>query len=256
MATKILIRITAFVAAAVLLGLAPVEAQTRNYALDSADGLTLHNITAAPTTYKGKKGLRITMSDDAAEARKRADAARREAPRATKKAAVPEGRTIEFLAELTETQFHDGVIELELSGEPAADAGPQARGFVGIAFRISPGETDKYECFYLRPTNGRADDQERRNHSAQYISHPEFPWFRLRQETPSKYETYVDLAPGDWTKVKIEVRGAQAKLYVHGNEQPTLIVNDLKHGAHATGRIGLWIDGGTVAHFSNLRISP
>ena len=196
------------------------------------------------------------MSEEAVAARQRASAASQAAGPATKKAAAPEGRAVEFLAELTGIEFHDGVIEVELAGEPAADAGPQARGFVGIAFRISPEGTDRYECFYVRPTNGRADDQERRNHSAQYVSHPEYPWFRLRGEAPSKYESYVDLVPGEWTKLKIEVRGGKAKLFVHGNEQPTLIVNDLKRGADAKGRVGLWIEGGTVAHFSNLRISP
>ena len=66
--------------------------------------------------------------------------------------------------------------------------------------------------------------------SAQYISFPEFPWMRLRKETPEKNESYVDLEPDAWTKVKIEVQGDQARLFVHGSAQPTLIVKDLKHG--------------------------
>ena len=69
------------------------------------------------------------------------------------------------------------------------------------------------------------------------------------------YESYVDLIPGAWTRVKIEVRGEQARLYVHDMKQPTLIVNDLKSGAHARGGIALWIDIGTVAHFRNLVVS-
>lgn len=40
----------------------------------------------------------------------------------------------------------------------------------------------KLEAIYLRPTNGRADDQLRRNHAVQYISHPEHLWERLRAE--------------------------------------------------------------------------
>ena len=86
-----------------------------------------------------------------------------------------------------------------------------ARGFTGVAFRISP-DAAKFELFYLRPTNGRADDQERRNHSAQYDSFPDYPWFRLRKETPGKYESYVDLVPGEWTKVKISVSGVKASV--------------------------------------------
>ena len=102
---------------------------------------------------------------------------------------------------------------------------------VGIAFRVKE-DLQTYDAFYLRPTNGRAEDQERRNHSVQYISHPDWPWFRLRKETPGKYESYVDLVPGQWTKIRIEVRGEQARLYVHDNEQPTLIVKDVKSGAN------------------------
>jgi hypothetical protein len=112
-----------------------------------------------------------------------------------------------------------------------------------------------YDALYLRPTNGRADDQVRRNHSVQYISHPDWPWFRLRKETPGQYESYVDLVPGEWTKVKIEVRGVQARLYVHDQFQPTLIVNDLKTGAKARGDVALWLDLGTVAHFRNLTVT-
>ena len=47
----------------------------------------------------------------------------------------------------------------------------------------------------------------------------------------------MDLMPGAWTRVKIEVRGERARLYVHGQENPTLIVNDLKTGAQGKGRL-------------------
>src|SRR5262249_11420144 len=132
---------------------------------------------------------------------------------------------------LNKPEFQDGMIEIELAGEPAANAGGGARGFVGVAFRVSldaAKDAAKYECFYLRPTNGRADDQVRRNHSTQYISYPDFPWQRLRKEFPEKYESYVDVVPGEWTKMKIEVRGDKARLYVHDAPQPALVVNDLK----------------------------
>jgi signal peptidase I len=41
----------------------------------------------------------------------------------------------------------------------------------------------------------------------------------LRKEFPEKYESYVDLVAGEWTRVKIEVRGEKARLYVNGVEQ-------------------------------------
>lgn len=84
--------------------------------------------------------------------------------------------------------FGNGIIELEVAGRPSAEASGQARGFIGIAFRVDQ-ENEKLECIYLRPTNGRADDQVRRNHSVQYVSHPDYPWHRLRKESPGKYES-------------------------------------------------------------------
>ena len=55
--------------------------------------------------------------------------------------------------------------------------------------------------------------------------------------------------------MKIEVRGEQARLFVHDMKQPTLIVNDVKSGANGKGAVALWIDAGTVAHFRNLTVS-
>jgi hypothetical protein len=203
--------------------------KTTTIALDNPSELQPRNVKMEQVTYKGKKALRAV---DAATGN------------------VGDGIQ---LVVLNKTEFQDGVIEVEFAGEPAATAGAGARGFVGLAFRVAP-DAAKYECFYLRPTNGRADDQARRNHSTQYISYPEFPWQRLRKDFPEKYESYVDLVPGEWTKVKIEVRGDKAKLYVHDAPQPVLVVNDLKLG-QSTGQIALWVGAGTVAHFANLRIS-
>lgn len=159
-----------------------------------------------------------------------------------------------LLVILPGSDFQDGVIELDLAGNVLPGAAGGARGFVGIAFRVQQ-DHKAYEAFYLRPANGRADDQVRRNHSTQYISHPEWTWSRLREEFPKKYESYADLVPGAWTRVKIEVRGEKARLYVHGAEQPCLIVNDLRGGVRR-GALALWIGPGTVAHFANLRIGP
>ena len=131
-------------------------------------------------------------------------------------------------------------------------ASQAARGFVGVAFRVAP-QIETFECFYIRPTNGRAEDQVRRNHSSQYISYPGYPWELLREKHPEKYESYVDLVPAKLTSLKIEVRGDKARLYVHGNEQPTLIINDLKQ-APRSGAIALWIGPGTIGHFADLRI--
>ena len=215
-----------------------LHAQGAAFPLESTSGLRLHNVKAEAVTHTGKRGVRVTISD---EGRRQLEA-------------NPQAR-LEQLALVEGANFSEGVIEVELAGVPAADAGVGARGFVGIAFRVQP-DMKTYDAFYIRPTNGRAEDQERRNHAAQYISHPDWPWDRLRRETPSKYESYVDLVPDQWTTLRIEVRGDHARLYVNGAAQPTLIVNDLRMGAGARGAVALWIDPGTVAHFRNLRISP
>jgi hypothetical protein len=145
------------------------------------------------------------------------------------------------------------VIEVDLAGMPSASADAGARGFVGISFHVQPGAV-RMKTFYLRPTNGRADDQVRRNHSTQYTADPEWPWHRLRREEPGRYESYVDLIPGEWTSLRIVVAASRAELYVNGAGQPALVVTDLKY-PDRSGGVALWIGAGTVAHFANLRIT-
>jgi len=214
-----------------LIELAPIVcglAVGQTFPLETMDGLKPHKAKVEAAVHKGKKEIRVTGMPGAA------------------------GSGSPLLL-LPVKDFESGTIEAEISGEPGAGAGPGARGFVGIAFRIGE-DMDKYDAFYLRPTNGRAEDQVRRNHSAQYISHPAWTWQRLRKEEPEKYESYVDLAPGEWTRVRIEVDGVKARLYVHGGEQPALVVSNLKQGAWK-GQVGLWIEPGTIGHFRNVKVT-
>ncbi|HKT46882.1 MAG TPA: hypothetical protein VJP87_05095 [Candidatus Acidoferrales bacterium] len=193
------------------------------------ENLDLHNVKSEQVTYRGRRALRITD------------------------AAPPNLDDAGRLAIIPRTSFQDGTIAVDLAGDTAPDAPPRMRGFVGIAFRVDP-QASRFECFYLRPKNGRSEDQLQRNHSAQYISFPGFGWEKLRTETPGKYESYVDLVPGQWTRVRIQVAGSLARLYVNGAEQPVLVVNDLKQPS-ASGAVALWVGTGTIAHFSNLTIT-
>ena len=195
-------------------------------AAQSADRLTGKNVSIAQTNYKGRNAIQVV--------------------------ATPEAPNAASYAVVKDVLFRDGTIEVDLAGQPAAGAGGGARGFIGIAFRLQG--DGSYEYIYLRPTNGRADDQIRRNHSTQYSSHPNFDFARSRQEAPEKYESYVDLQPGVWTKYKIEVEGRKARLYVHGAEQPCLIVDDLKLEPREGG-VALWVGPGTEGYFSNLKIA-
>jgi hypothetical protein len=45
--------------------------------------------------------------------------------------------------------------------------------FLGVAFRVKD-RVRKTEKFYLRPTNGKANDPERRSHAVQYVSKTEY----------------------------------------------------------------------------------
>lgn len=166
---------------------------------------------------------------------------------------VPAGNSGSGIAVVKSSSFLDGTIEADVAGAPGAGADSAARGFIGLAFRLHDGA--HFELFYIRPTNGRANDQLRRNHSTQYESVPDWPWDRLRKESPGVYESYADLETGAWTKLKIVVSGTTAQLYVNGAAQPALLVNDLKL-APAKGAIGLWVGPGTDGYFANLKVTP
>jgi hypothetical protein len=253
--------LTALVPALVITG------QTKSLKLNTVSGLTLHNATATPVKFKGKGAVKLAISPEglqkqsappppppAGESKKGGRKGGQKKGAAAPPA--PAANRVDVLALVDGVEFGNGTIELDLAGEPSPGAGEGgARGFVGVAFRVQPNR-ETYDCFYVRPTNGRADDMERRNHSVQYIQHPGFPWFKLRAETPSKYEAYADMMPGEWIHLKIDVDGEKAKLYVNKAKQPTLLVNDVKSGASAKGAVALWIEGSTVAHFANLKITP
>jgi hypothetical protein len=204
-------------ASGILLGLSQGGASPNDL---QAIGVTLDSVS-----YHGRDAIRLIESD-----------AKREGG-----LAVIKGRT-----------FQDGVIELDVAGRRGAHAVPDDRGFIGVAFRVREGG-GRYEYIYLRPDNGRAADQVRRNHATQYASHPDFGFDRLRKESPERYESYVDLESGAWTRMRVEVQGVTARLYVHDAPQPVLVVNDLKLGAGGGG-LAIWIGPGTEGYFSNLRI--
>jgi hypothetical protein len=159
----------------------------------------------------------------------------------------------QLLAIVRNRPFHDGTIDLDLAGALSKTAAESNRGFIGVVFRMQPDESH-YECIYIRPTNGRAQDQLRRNHSTQYESLPDWPWSRLRQESPGVYESYADMVEGEWIHMKIVVHGKEAALYLGDNSQPSLLVHDLKLG-DGSGAIALWGGVGTEGYYSNLEVS-
>lgn len=149
--------------------------------------------------------------------------------------------------------FKNGIIEVKVLSRLLEDAPDFARGFIGLAFRINE-DNSKFESIYIRPTNARSDDQVRRNHSIQYYAYPDYKFDRLRKEAPEKYESYTDMEMNKWITMRIVVKDTQAKLFIGENKEPSLIVNDLKHGANASGGIGLWVDIGTEGFFSDFKV--
>lgn len=158
-------------------------------------------------------------------------------------------------ARLVGSNFHNGTIEVKVLSRLLPGAPALARGFIGLAFRINE-DNSQFESVYIRPVNGRADNQLQRNHAVQYFSYPEYRFERLRQEAPGAYETYADMGLNEWIRLRLVVHGAQAQLFLNDNKQPTLLVNDLKHGPTASGGIGLWVDVGTEGFFSDLKVTP
>ncbi|MGA2130812.1 MAG: hypothetical protein ABSH50_00725 [Bryobacteraceae bacterium] len=194
--------------------------------LSDPSRLKLQHVRAETATYRGLSSLKVVED--------------------------PAGST-EALALIKDLAFHNGAIEVDVAGTPSANADPQARGFIGVVFRVAANGA-RCENIYIRPTNGRATDQLRRNHATQYESIPDWPWHRLRQESPGVYESYADMAPGEWTHLRVLVHGINAALYVNGAAQPCLLVHDLKLG-DSEGGIGLWIGPGTEGYFSKLTVS-
>lgn len=209
------------------LGFLRLSAQTFPFAKDK---MVAVNVSMSVETLKGKSVVRVA-----------------------KDTAVKEVDEPTFV-KLKGVEFKDGTIEVRVLSKLQPTAPGLARGFIGVAFRIND-DHSKFECLYIRPANGRDSNQVRRNHSIQYFSYPDYKFSRLRKEAPEQYESYADMGLNEWIKLKIVVKGRHAKLFLNDNKEPSLVVNDLKHGAGLSGAIGLWVDIGTDGLFSDLKIS-
>jgi hypothetical protein len=206
--------------------LAHAQARVQAFPLADAAGLAAPKAKIEAAEYLGRKCVRVTVDKEDGE----------------------------VLVPLPGSDFQDGTIEADFALKANVPPGRRFPGFVGIAFRVRP-DASHYEAFYLRPGNSQAPDQAMRNHSTQYVSEPDFGWYRLRREWPWLYESHADLAMDTWTKVRIEVSGRAAKLYLNGSEKPTLIVDGLK-GEDLHGAVALWGYSEEEAYFSDVRIMP
>lgn len=207
-------------------GFGETPAAKQTFPLRETTGLVTVNAKAEAVKYQGREAVRL----------------------------ITEGSDNEGLAVLPGTDFQDGVIEAEVAMKALTPPGVRFPGFIGIAFRAKP-DASHYELFYLRPGNGVANDQAMRNHAVQYSAQPGFGWYPLRREWPWVYESYAEIEPETWTKVRIEVAGRAAKIYLNGSAKPSLVVDGLK-GEDLRGAVALWGFTNEEAYFSNVRITP
>jgi hypothetical protein len=135
-------------------------------------------------------------------------------------------------ASLKDFEMTGGVIDVDM-------AGSGARGFYNIYFRTQ-GDGNGEEV-YLRPHKTGLDDAQ------QYapILNGMAPW---QIYNGPGFTRAVDIPRGVWFHVRLEITGAQAKLYVNDMREPSLVMNDLKSGIR---KGGVGLEG---TYFSNFEI--
>jgi NADH:ubiquinone oxidoreductase subunit len=140
-------------------------------------------------------------------------------------------------AELKDFEMRDGVLDVDVATAPK-------RGFFGFDFRIDKDEVN-YEEIYLRPHKSGLPD------AIQYTS---------VLNTGRNWQIYngpgftaaVDIPKEEWFHLRLELTGAQAKLYVRDMDQPALVMNDLKSGVQK-GKVALFVLTGETC-FSNFEV--
>jgi hypothetical protein len=157
------------------------------------------------------------------------------------KPAEYQGRKCLFLdggaAVLKDFEMRDGVVDVDV-------ATTASRGFLGMQFRIADDGATSEEV-YLRP------------HESGY---PDAIQYTPILNTGRNWQIYsgpgftgaVDIPRDVWFHLRLEVVGAQARLYVKDMEKPALVMNDLKSGVQK-GQVALYVLTGAT-YFSNFEI--
>jgi hypothetical protein len=138
---------------------------------------------------------------------------------------------------LKDLKMRDAVIDVDV-------ATPANRGFFGIQFRITDDDANG-EWVYLRQHKSGLPD------AIQYtpVLNTGLNW---QIYNGPGFTAAVDIPKGVWFHLRVEVAGAQAKLYVKDMDKPALIMNDLKSGVQQ-GRIALHVLTGAT-YFSNFEV--
>jgi hypothetical protein len=146
-------------------------------------------------------------------------------------------------------EFSNGVIEFDVKGKNVVQ-----QSFVGFAFHGKDEKT--YEAVYFRPFNFTNPDTARRGRAVQYIAMPDYPWEKLRETFPGKYENKVNPVPDPdgWFHVKIIVEGKKVSAYVNDAAKPSLEIEKLN--STTKGGVALWVGNNSGGSFANLTITP
>lgn len=140
-------------------------------------------------------------------------------------------------ATVRDFELRDGVVDVDVTT-------PASRGFFGIQFRIA-GESGSGEWVYLRQHKSGLPD------AMQYtpILHTGLNW---QIYNGPGFTGAVDIPKDAWFHLRLELTGAQAKLYVEDMEKPALVMPDLKSGLQK-GQVALASLTGAT-YFSNFEV--
>jgi hypothetical protein len=157
------------------------------------------------------------------------------------RAAEYQGRKCLFLdggaAILKDFELRDGVLDVDV-------ATPASRGFFGFDVRIDA-DGKNYEEIYLRQHKSGLPD------AMQYT--PVLNTGRNWQlYNGPGFTGAVDIPKDAWFHLRLEVTGAQAKLYVKDMNKPALVMDDLKSGVQK-GQVALYVLTGAT-YFSNFEV--
>lgn len=146
-------------------------------------------------------------------------------------------------------EFSNGVIEFDVKGKNVVQ-----QSFVGFAFHAQDEKT--YDAIYFRPFNFTNPDTARRRRAVQYVSMPAYPWEKLRETFPGKYENSVDPVPNpdDWFHAKIVVNGRRVSVFVNSASKPCLEVEKLTNTTK--GGLAIWVGNNSGGSFANVSVSP
>jgi hypothetical protein len=140
-------------------------------------------------------------------------------------------------ATLKDLELRDGIVDVDV-------ATPASRGFFGIQFRIAP-DGSNAEWVYLRPHKSGLPD------AMQYtpVLNTGLNW---QIYNGPGFTGAIEIPKDAWFHMRLEVVGAQAKLYVEDMDKPALVMNDLKSGVQ-TGGVAMAVLIGET-YFSNFQV--